>query len=65
MSLSTCPQCGQPATVQWRAMLASTDGPFEHARVDCVAGHWFLMPTAMLDRYPSVPAPAQAVAAAR
>jgi hypothetical protein len=65
MTLITCPRCGQPATVQWRSLLASTDGPFEHSRVDCVAGHWFLMPTAMLDRYPSAAASAQAVAASR
>jgi hypothetical protein len=58
VELTICPQCGQPATVQWRALLDSTDGPFEHARVDCLAGHWFLMPADGLDRYPVGPAPA-------
>ena len=52
MDMITCPQCRQPATVQWRAVLDSTDGPIEHARIDCLAGHCFLMPAARLDRYP-------------
>ena len=49
MDITTCPQCGQPATVQWRAVLESTDEPTEHARIDCLNRHWFLLPIAVLD----------------
>jgi hypothetical protein len=34
--------------VQWRTVLESTDGPIEHARVRCAAGHHFLLPVADL-----------------
>jgi hypothetical protein len=57
MDLTTCPGCGELAEVQWRAVLESTDGPVEHARVQCVRRHWFLLPVASLvlvDR-PAVP----------
>jgi len=56
MDITTCPQCGQPATVQWRAVLESTDGPTEHARIDCLNRHWFLLPIAVLDRGPALTA---------
>jgi hypothetical protein len=62
MDITTCPHCGQPATVQWRAVLESTDGPIEHARIDCLNRHWFLLPVAMLDRSPPVGGPALAPA---
>lgn len=41
MDLTTCPGCGAPDAVEWRAVLDSTDGPIEHARVSCVQRHWF------------------------
>ncbi len=43
MQLTTCPECGEVAEVQWRAVLDSTDGPVEHAKVLCVRRHWFLL----------------------
>lgn len=45
-----CPEpgCYLPAEILDRTVLESTDGPVEHARVACVGGHRFLMPTAML-----------------
>jgi hypothetical protein len=58
MDITTCPECGQPATVQWRAVLESTDGPMEHARIDCLDRHWFLLPIAALDRGPALTAQA-------
>jgi hypothetical protein len=58
MDITTCSQCGQPATVQWRAVLESTDGPTEHARIDCLNRHWFLLPIAVLDRGPALTAQA-------
>jgi hypothetical protein len=48
MDTTTCPGCGAPAEVEWRAVLESTDGPVEHARVTCVQRHWFLLPVAAL-----------------
>ncbi len=47
---TTCPECGEPAEVQDRAAMASTDGPVEHVKILCVNRHWFLLPT---DRLPS------------
>jgi hypothetical protein len=43
--LTTCPACGLPAEVLYRAPLQSTEGPVEHAKVQCVTGHWFFMET--------------------
>ena len=53
MELTTCPECGRPAEVEWRDVLESTDGPVEHARVTCVDRHWFFVPVAVLEREPS------------
>jgi hypothetical protein len=50
MDFTTCPECGTLAEVKWRAVLESTDGPVEHAKVVCVGGHWFLLPVASLER---------------
>ena len=62
MDTTTCPDCGALAEVTDRFALESTDGPIEHVRVQCVARHWFLMPTGSLARHraaerPAVPAP--------
>jgi hypothetical protein len=43
-----CPDCGLPAAILDRPVLASTGGPVEHARVCCVDRHRFLMPTEAL-----------------
>jgi len=48
--LTACPECGSPAQLSGRAMLDSTDGPVEHARIRCVRKHWFFMPSAHLAR---------------
>lgn len=48
MEFTVCPQCTEPAEIQWRAVLDGTEGPVEHAKVLCVRRHWFLLPTAML-----------------
>lgn len=45
---TVCPECGVPAEVQWRAVLESTDGPIEHAKIVCAGRHWFLLPVAKL-----------------
>lgn len=50
METTLCPECGAIADVQWRAVLESTDGPVEHAKVSCVRQHWFLLPVARLER---------------
>jgi hypothetical protein len=53
MDLTACPECAELAEVQWRAVLDSTDGPVEHAKVRCVQRHWFLLPVAALAPYVS------------
>ena len=49
MQLTTCPECSAVAEIEWRAVLESTDGPVEHARIQCARRHWFLLPVASLD----------------
>jgi hypothetical protein len=46
--LTTCPECGALAEVEWRSVLESTDGPVEHARIRCLRRHWYLLPVASL-----------------
>ena len=48
MDLTTCPDCGSIAEVLDRFVLESTNGPVEHARTRCIAGHWFLLRAASL-----------------
>ena len=48
MDLTVCPECGAQAEVRWRAVLESTDGPIEHAKVLCILRHWFLLPVSDL-----------------
>ena len=48
MDATLCPECGALAEVQWRAVMESTDGPVEHAKISCVRRHWFLLPVAHL-----------------
>ncbi|SDU69069.1 hypothetical protein [Jiangella alkaliphila] len=44
LDLTSCPECGAAAEVQWRLVMESSDGPVEHVRVLCVHRHWFLLP---------------------
>lgn len=46
LQLTRCPECGAIAEIVRRVVLQSTDGPIEHVRMECVARHWFLLPTA-------------------
>lgn len=48
IDLVVCPECAAPAEVVDRFDLPSTDGPVEHAKVQCLARHWFLLPVAAL-----------------
>jgi hypothetical protein len=48
MDRTLCPECGAVADVVWRAVMESTDGPVEHAKISCEQRHWFLLPIAML-----------------
>jgi len=58
MDLVTCPQCGQPADVEWRSSVASTDGPIVLAKIRCTSGHQFLMPSEGLSPLGAEPVPA-------
>lgn len=57
MDLVTCPECGQPADVEWRTSVPSTDGPIELAKIRCTLWHHFLMPTEGLVPLGTAPAP--------
>jgi hypothetical protein len=48
VDLTVCPECGAHAEIRWRAVLESTDGPIEHAKVLCIRRHWFLLPVSDL-----------------
>lgn len=50
VDLVSCPECREPAEVEWRDVAESTDGPVEHCKVHCVNGHRFLLPTENLSR---------------
>jgi len=52
LDMTACPECGEVAEVQWRAVLESTDGPVDHAKILCVRRHWFLLPVATLATAP-------------
>lgn len=44
-----CPECDGIASVEWRSTArAEGGGPVGHAKVRCITGHWFLVPTAWL-----------------
>jgi hypothetical protein len=43
LTLTSCPQCGAPAEITERFLLASTDGPVPHVALACAAGHHFRM----------------------
>jgi hypothetical protein len=40
----SCPDCGQPAVVEWRTTIPSTGAPVEHLKIHCQSGHRFFMP---------------------
>jgi hypothetical protein len=50
MDTVACPECSQPAEVQWRTILESTSGPVEHLKIRCVAGHCFFLPASYVTR---------------
>jgi len=48
LDLVVCPECAAPAEVVDRFALASTEGPVEHVKVQCLSRHWFVLPAAAL-----------------
>ena len=44
-----CPECGGTAEIERRTVLASTDGPIEHAKIRCVNRHWCYVPVYVLE----------------
>jgi hypothetical protein len=57
--LIACPQpdCLAPAQVVDRFTLASTDGPVDHVKTMCLAGHGFTPTADMLAGWPVAEAP--------
>ena len=56
MDMTSCPECGALAEIEWRAVMESTDGPIEHAKIRCAQRHWFLLPvSAVAARQPVLP----------
>lgn len=47
------PDCGATASLRDRHVPESSEGPIEHVRTDCPAGHWFVMPVDMLTSRPA------------
>ena len=45
----SCPDCGQPAVVEWRTTIESTGLPVEHVKIACASGHRYFMPSEGLD----------------
>ena len=55
LDLVVCPECATPAEVVDRFALPSTDGPVQHAKVQCLGRHWFVLPVASLPAVTAVP----------
>lgn len=51
MQIIGCPEdgCDMPSEVIARQVLESTDGPVEHVKIRCLAGHWYFMPVDRLE----------------
>lgn len=54
LQLTRCPECGCTAEIERRTVLASTDGPIEHAKIRCVNRHWCYVPLQVLEDLPRV-----------
>lgn len=52
LQLTRCPECGGTAEIERRTVLASTDGPIEHAKIRCVNRHWCYVPVYVLEDVP-------------
>ena len=48
-ALVSCPHCAASASVEWQ----STGGGMQYRKTHCVQGHWFLLPSTMIDKYPA------------
>jgi hypothetical protein len=59
MTFVRCPQCDLPAEITDRFSLASTDGPAEHVKTKCAAGHWFTPLAADVEALPVAVADAE------
>lgn len=58
MTFVRCPQCDLPAEITDRFSFASTDGPAEHVKTKCAAGHWFTPLAADVEELPAAVADA-------
>jgi hypothetical protein len=48
----SCPECGSPAEITDRCLLASTGGPVEHLVIQCMRRHHLRMPADLLPASP-------------
>jgi hypothetical protein len=46
-----CPTCHEPAEVLDRFSLGATDGPYQHLKIRCAAGHWYTLPADRVRAY--------------
>lgn len=55
LRLVSCPQCGEPASVEWETSAAGTmtAGETRYVKTHCIRRHWFLLPTHMVEKYPA------------
>jgi signal-transduction protein with cAMP-binding, CBS, and nucleotidyltransferase domain len=51
MDLTLCPKCSEVSEIQWLAVIDSTDGPVDHAKIFCVNRHSFFLPVASLGEH--------------
>src|SRR5580698_8194484 len=47
LTLVSCPQCGECASIEWQAV----DAGMHYLKTHCVQGHWFLLPSNLVNRY--------------
>lgn len=50
LQLVACPGCAGVARVEWSDVADGTGGPVEMVKLQCMEGHWFLLPSEALHR---------------
>jgi hypothetical protein len=50
LRLVACPECAGVARIEWSDVADGTGGPVEMVKLQCMEGHWFLLPSEALHR---------------